>query len=91
MYFPFDTVTFFQFIDTNTNPLFPQACLKRGLNPYGVTREDQMSFLQTWTSLSQHLDGTLTFPAVIILLGYICHLKTSTVKEHVTLKNNASC
>ncbi|XP_052235105.1 LETM1 domain-containing protein 1-like isoform X3 [Dreissena polymorpha] len=34
------------------------ACLKRGLNPYGLTRDDRMQFLLSWTSITQKLDET---------------------------------
>ncbi|XP_060601964.1 LETM1 domain-containing protein 1-like isoform X2 [Ruditapes philippinarum] len=33
-----------------------KSCLKRGLNPYGITREERIKFLQMWTELSQQLD-----------------------------------
>ncbi|WAR10771.1 LTMD1-like protein [Mya arenaria] len=33
-----------------------RACLKRGLNPYGLSREERIKFLQAWTTISQNLD-----------------------------------
>ena len=34
-----------------------QACLRRGLNPFGLSKEEQLSYLDKWTRLSSSLTG----------------------------------
>ena len=37
-----------------------QACFMRGLNPYGLKKEEKESYLKSWTSISKEVDGKLT-------------------------------
>jgi hypothetical protein len=32
----------------------------RGLNPYGLKREEKESYLKSWTAISKEVDGKLT-------------------------------
>lgn len=43
-------------IENMTEQEVCKSCLKRGLNPYGLDREERIKFLQEWTELSKHLD-----------------------------------
>ncbi|KAL4217010.1 LETM1 domain containing 1 [Mactra antiquata] len=45
-------------IENMTDQDICKACLKRGLNPYGLVKEERVQFLRTWTDITKELDET---------------------------------